>query len=141
MNRVLRFIVVAGAVSGFSRADTLLSQAYDDMYNLQFETAHQQLSAYEQQHPADPMGPVSDAAACLFSEFQRLHILESEFLTNDKKVLNSRQDPDPSVKARFNQDLQKTETLTNTQMNVPSERANAMLARPCGWGSIRTTWH
>jgi hypothetical protein len=98
------------------------------MYNLQFENAHQLLSRYEKQHPADPMGPVSDAAACLFSEFQRLHILQSEFFTDDKKALNSKQNPDPAVKAKFDLDLRKAETLARLQMNISSERANAMLA-------------
>jgi hypothetical protein len=55
---------------------------------------------------------VSDAAACLFSEFHRLHILQSEFFTNDSSLTGSAKlSPDPAVKARFDQDLAGTERL------------------------------
>jgi hypothetical protein len=50
------------------------------MYNLDFATAHQVLRQYETTHPADSMAPVSDAAGYLFGEFDRLHILQAEFL-------------------------------------------------------------
>ncbi len=49
-----------------------------------------------QQHPEDPLGPVSNAAAYLFAEFDRLHILQSEFFLDDHTFLNrARPNPDP----------------------------------------------
>jgi len=56
-------------------AETGIEQAYTDMYNLEFTQAHRAIPEYETKHPSDPLDPVSDAAACLFSEFNRLHIL------------------------------------------------------------------
>jgi hypothetical protein len=82
------------------------------MYNLEFTGAHRAIAAYETNRPNDPLGPVSDAAACLFSEFHRLHILQSEFFTNDSSLTGSAKlSPDPAVKARFDQDLAGTERL------------------------------
>ena len=53
-----------------------LNDGYHDMYNLQFLDAHLKFEQWMASHPADPMGPVSDAAAWLFSEFDRLHIID-----------------------------------------------------------------
>jgi len=54
------------------------------MYNLDFDGAHQTFAAWERSHPDDPLGPVSNAAAYLFAEFDRLHILESELFTTTR---------------------------------------------------------
>ena len=111
-----------------SGAETQLERAYNQMYNLQFGNAHRILEEYQAQQPEDPLGPVSDAAACLYSEFDRLHILESEFFTDDKRVQNSKAKPDPAVEARFDADLDKTQRLAAAEMSNPSQRPNAMFA-------------
>ena len=51
------------------------------MYDLKFDEAHSVFSAWEQNHPADSLGPASNAAAYLFSELARLGALESEHLS------------------------------------------------------------
>jgi hypothetical protein len=68
-------------------ADPLLERGYNEMYNLQFSEAHKTFAKYEQAHPTDPLGPVSDAAADLFSEFDRLHILQSQFFVTNSGFL------------------------------------------------------
>lgn len=99
------------------------------MYNLDFGRAHAALADYERTHPNDPLGPVSDAAACLFSEFYRLHILQSEFLLDNASITSSEKlTPDPQVKTRFDHDLSETERLAAAEMRVAGERANAMFA-------------
>ena len=99
-----------------ARTETGIEQSYNDMYNLQFDDAHRALARYEAVRPHDPLGPVSDAAACLFSEFDRLHILQSEFFVNDHSVLNGeKQQPDPGIRARFDSDLEKTQRLANCE--------------------------
>src|SRR5579872_7163747 len=54
------------------------------LYNLQFAQAHTVFTSWEQLHPKDPLGPASDAAGLLFSEFNRLGVLESQFYTSDQ---------------------------------------------------------
>ena len=115
--------------AGPSLADNQIQQAYSDMYNLDFGHAHGALAEYQRTHPDDPLGPVSDAAACLFSEFNRLHILQSEFFLDNSSITHSKElTPDPQVKARFDRDVSKTERLAAAEMNVAGERANAMFA-------------
>ena len=61
------------------------------MYNLEFDDAHRIFQEWERAHPSDAMGPVSDAAAYLFGEFERLHILQSEFF-NTTRVSRTRRE-------------------------------------------------
>ena len=57
-----------------------LDNGFRLMYNLDFARAQQQFSAYQQNHVDDPLGPACQAAGLLFSEFERLGVLESQFL-------------------------------------------------------------
>src|SRR5215472_17118969 len=67
-----------------------LAAGYCHMYNLEFGSANNVFAEWQQLHPQDPLGPVSDAAAWLFLEFDRLHIQEAEFFTNDKNFENQK---------------------------------------------------
>ena len=84
-----------------------LDNGYNEMYNLDFAAAHRTFAEYQRVHPQDPLGPVSDAAAYLFSEFDRLHILQSEFFVHDQHfVTDHKLTPDPDIKRRFDEALE-----------------------------------
>jgi tetratricopeptide (TPR) repeat protein len=90
------------AATAFGAEQDLLDQGYRQMYDLQFAQARDTFHEFERQYPDDPMGPVSDAAADLFSEFDRLHILQSEFFVHDQHFITDHKlVPDPAVKLRF----------------------------------------
>src|SRR5437016_2260262 len=65
-------------------ASSALDNGYRQMYNLEFADAHNTFRDWKAAHPGDPMGSVSDAAAYLFAEFDRLRILQSELFTEDR---------------------------------------------------------
>src|SRR5215813_3233880 len=95
-----------------AHAEPTLEQGYRQMYNLQFDEAHKTFGAWQAAHPQDPLGPVSDAAAYLFNEFDRLHILQSEFFTHDQHFMTDHKlTPDPEVKRRFDASLAAAESL------------------------------
>jgi hypothetical protein len=95
------------------------------MYDLQFAEAHQSFQQWEKQHPQDPLGFVSDAAAYLFTEFDRLHILQSEFFTHDDHFITDHKlAPDLAVKAKFDAALATTRQLA---ARTPNDK-NAMFA-------------
>ena len=79
-------LALASAHAADALAPTEIEQGFQSMYNLDFQKAHQDFSTWEQMHPEDPMGPVSQAAGFLFGEFARLDILESQLFTNDKEL-------------------------------------------------------
>jgi hypothetical protein len=99
---------------------TLLDEGYRQMYNLQFAAAHETFHTWQEQHPEDPMGPASDAAAFLFSEFDRLHILQSEFFTQDQHFITDHKlSPDPVLKQQFDAALAKAKRLASVN---PSDK-------------------
>jgi hypothetical protein len=99
------------------------------MYNLRFVDAHKTFAEYERTAPSDPLGPVSDAAAYLFSEFDRLNILSSEFWTNDDNFLDFRKpDADPKTRALFEAALEKGKQLADAELRVHPDSPNALFA-------------
>src|SRR5947207_3154318 len=79
--------------------------------------AHDFFSAWQREHPEDPMGHVCEAAGVLFSEFNRLGILEGQFYANDK-VFETRKklSPDPAARDRFNAALERAEKMARAQV-------------------------
>lgn len=99
------------------------------MYNLQFGNAHRALQDYERLHPDDPMGPVSDAAAYLFAEFDRLHILQAEFFTEDDSFRHAAKlTPDPAVKRQFEAAINKAQQLSARALAKSPNDRNAQFA-------------
>ena len=107
-----------------------LEQGYRYMYNLDFEDAHKVFRAWQSSHPEDPLGFVSDAASYLFSEFDRLHVLQSELFTNDKRFdERSKLPPDPAAKAAFNESLAKADRLVAQILARSPQDRNAMFSQ------------
>jgi hypothetical protein len=119
--------VVAAAATGFD--DRALDAGFRDMYNLQFEQAHRHFAEWQSAHPEDPMGPVGDAAAYLFAELDRLHILELEFFVDDKNFDKpTRATADPILKQRFASQLDRAHNLAQKKLANDAHDANAALA-------------
>jgi len=78
-----------------------IERGYREMYDLRFDQAHPDfLPSYSRQNPNDPLSHASNAAAYLFAEFDRLHILQGEFFLHDSNFRQSKKlAPDPVVKA------------------------------------------
>ena len=107
-----------------------LNRGFQQMYNLDFVAAHATFGAYQQAYPEDPMGPVSNAAAYLFSEFDRLHILEADLFTDDHKFDNrGKLTPDPAVKGEFEKELAKGTVLANKMLAQNPQDKNAMFSQ------------
>lgn len=106
-----------------------LVSGYRSMYDLNFEQAHRVFDQWKIAHPNDPMGPMSSAAAWVFAEFERLHILESEFFTNDTQFVNSKRlTADPIVKRAFDADIAAARKLGEPILARDPGDDNAALA-------------
>lgn len=93
---------------------TVLDRGYADMYNLNFAQAHQEFATWMADHPEDPMGPVSDAAAYLFTEFDRLGVLDVQLFADDSHFVNrNKNTPDPGIKVVFDQRLDRANYLAD----------------------------
>jgi len=110
-----------------------LEAGYTDMYNLQFDAAHAAFKQYEQANPEDAMGPVSDAAAYLFFELDRMKILRSDFFVENHTLLNSKKvPPNPEVKKQFEAALAKAKQLAEARLQKSPGDHNALLANVLG---------
>ncbi|MGA3316906.1 MAG: hypothetical protein ABSC64_10770 [Candidatus Korobacteraceae bacterium] len=108
----------------------MLDRGYRQMYSLDFPAAHAIFLSYQQTHPADPMGYVSNAAAYLFSEFDRLHILESDLFLNDKTFDGrKRPTPDPTVKMELEKELAKSDELVTRILAQKPDDENALFSQ------------
>ena len=106
-----------------------LDLGYMQMYDLQFTAAHKTFADYAQSHPNDPLAPASDAAAYLFAEFDRLHILQSEFFVQDDNFRHPKKlYSDPNVRRLFDADLAKANNLASGVLGSQPRDGNALFA-------------
>src|SRR5215467_2952617 len=107
-----------------------LEAGYRQMYNLRFSAAHKIFETWQELHPDDPLGAASNAAAYLFAEFERLHILESDLFT-DKKRFKGREQlvPDPKIKNAFVGELAKADEIAANILARSSDDRDALFAR------------
>ena len=112
-----------------------LQAGFDSMYNLAFDEAHRSFESFERSHPDDPRAPAFDAAAYLFSEFDRLHILQSEFFVDDRNFLTRTQlHPDPKIKAHFEEALNLEDKIANERLKQSAGDDDALFARALNAG-------
>ena len=112
-----------------------LDLGFRQMYNLQFAEAHKTFQSYEQSHSDDAMGPTSSAAAYLFSEFERLGVLQTELFVNDEMFEGRKKpEPNPAVRASFTQAIERSNQRADaTLARSPNDR-NALLAKVLNLG-------
>lgn len=96
---------------------TPLDRGFSGLYNLDFAGAQKQFATWEQQHPDDPVGPVSEAAGYLFSEFNRLGVLEAQFYENDSLFARRQKlNADPGMRDRFQAAIARAEQLAHARL-------------------------
>jgi hypothetical protein len=144
MTRSRKFATVVAAMASLAllpllaaetQPATQLDAGYRHMYNLQFDEAHKAFQNWQQDHPDDPLGPVSDAAAYLFTEFDRLHILESELFVNDQKFESrSRPAPNAELKRAFETQLAKARQLVQKALARDPHDVNALFSNVLAYG-------
>src|SRR4051794_19711713 len=73
-----------------------LDRGFSQLYNLDFPGAQKEFQTWVSQNQDNPMGPVSQAAGVLFSEFNRLGVLEAQFYETDSAFASRKKyEPDP----------------------------------------------
>jgi hypothetical protein len=106
-----------------------LDHGFVRLYDLDFSGAQKDFESWEKLNPENPMGPVSEAAAILFSEFNRLGVLEAQFYEDDS-VFGARKKyaADPEQRALFEQQLSRAEDLAKSRLSRDAHDLDALLA-------------
>ena len=106
-----------------------LNGGFHRLYDLDFVGAQKDFQAWERLNPGNPMGPASEAAGILFSEFDRLGVLDTQFY-EDNSVFGARKkyQADPGQRARFEQELGRAEELAKSRLGRDPGDREALLA-------------
>jgi len=130
----LVFIGLASTVGWAAQAEkidneTALKRAYARLYNFDFKGAQEILDRQRQVDPQAPILVATKAAAYLFSELDRLRILELDFFSDDEKVVDRRKlIPDPAVRQRFLLAVEESDKLANARLASKPDDPDAILA-------------
>lgn len=112
-----------------------LDRGFRGLYNLDFVGAQKDFATWQQFHPDDPVGPVSEAAGFLFSEFNRLGVLEAQFYENDSAFMGRPKLPaDPAVRQRFQDAIARAEYLASARLARDAKDRDALFARTLASG-------
>ena len=127
----MRLLVLAFFIPGLSAgADvSLLDEAFAYLYNFNFPAAHQAVDRYIADHPRDSLAYSVRASGYLFYELDRLGILESEFLTDDNKILDKKaKKPDAGARAKFLKAVEDARSCADTALAADPNDKMALLS-------------
>lgn len=117
------------AAADLPPAPPTLDSGFHLLYNLNFDRAQQVFASWQMEHPDDPMGSASQAAGLLFSEFNRLGVLESQFFADDHAFAARRRlTPDPAVRENFDFALNRAEATAQSRLTRDSKDRDALFA-------------
>jgi hypothetical protein len=106
---------------------TPVDSAFQRLYNFDFRAAHSILDAHLKTQPTDSLAHAVRASAVLFEELHRLRILESEFFSEDKRIIDKQAlRPAPEARSVFNQSLRSAEREAQKTLGIDTNDADAL---------------
>ena len=123
-------LVVATSTAHSSQPPSAsLDRGFHFLYNFDFVNAQEEFANWQKLNPEDPLGPLGEASADIFGEFNRLGVLEIQLLIKDSSYESkSHLSPDPSVRRMFEAALQRSETMAAAHLAKDSRDRDALLA-------------
>jgi hypothetical protein len=136
---ILVLAAVCAAYAPASESSTI-EGALNSLYNFDFPATHATLNAYIAAHPEEPLPYAFRGAAYLFVELDRLGALESEFLTDDDRlVAKTRPQPDPAIRKLFLQAVDEAQKRAEAVLKSQPNDRDALFAM-CVVGGISTDY-
>ena len=109
--------------------DPQLGAGFQLLYQLKFEQARQRFMQWEQERPAQPLGPALEAASYLFEQFYRKGVLTSEFFLDDRRLLGGiKGQPDVDLERLFAAAAQRAEKLARERLRNQPKDPDALFA-------------
>lgn len=128
-------LVTWQAAQATKTESTALDRGFRQLYNLDFPGAQKEFESWEKENPENPMGPVAQAAGVLFSEFNRLGVLEAQFYEDDSVfAARKKYAANPEQRARFEQQLRRAEALAKSKLAQDARDRDALLAMTLATG-------
>jgi hypothetical protein len=99
------------------------------MYNFDFAGAHATLDRAIARQPDAPLNHAVKGVAYLFSELDRLKILQMDFFADDERVIDRRKlTPDPAVRAEIFRCIARARELANARLAAHPTDRDALFA-------------
>jgi len=106
-----------------------IEQAFSRLYSFDFQGAHTVLNRYIANNPDDPIGYAVRSSTYLFSEMDRLSILESEFFSSDKRIADRKKlKPDPLVKSQLFKAIDDAQTRAQRKLDANPKDQEALFS-------------
>jgi hypothetical protein len=104
-------------------------QALNRLFNADFAGAHSILKEEIRKHPEDPFPHSLRAATILFSEFDRMRILELDFFADDDSLTERKLlKPDRKMREDFFQAIEHARNLASARLTINPQDVNASFA-------------
>ena len=130
MSRIFALVALLGVSALAAAEPNGIDGALERMYNQDYVAAHGILDRYSATRPQDPLPYAFHASAYLFYELDRLGILESEFLTDDKQIAEKKKklDPDPVNREKFLRAVHEVEIRSDAALKIDPNDTQALFA-------------
>jgi hypothetical protein len=110
-------------------AEPTIDDALRCLYDFDFPATHAALDGYIAAHPQEPLAYAFRGSAYLFYELDRLGALESEFLTDDDRLVEkTRPQPDPTVRKQFLQAVDDAQKRAEAVLKSSPNDRDALFA-------------
>ena len=135
---ILCLLALFCSAAGPSAASPLVDEAFHKMYSSDFAGAQATIGRYIAEKPQDPLGYTVRASSFLFSELDRLGILESEFFESDKRISDNRKKlkPDPAARDGFYAAVDKAQALAQVTLDKNPNDPQALFAMCLSLGEL-----
>jgi hypothetical protein len=110
-------------------SQALLESGFRRLYELDFQAARSDFSAYQKAAPNDPIGKSAEAASYLYEQFNAKGVLSSEFFLNDDTFLGGvNGKPSQNENPQFLQTNQMARDMAKRQLKLNAHDTRALLA-------------
>ena len=110
-------------------SDPGLDAGFRLLYELKFDQAREGFAKWQQERPAEPLGPALEAASDLFQELYLKGVLTSEFFLDDNRLLGGIKDkPDAELERQFASAAQRAQKLARARMATQPKDPDALFA-------------
>lgn len=114
-----------------------IDQAFSQLYSSNFAAAQTTLDHYIAEHPNDSVAYSVKGAGYLFSELERLGILEADFFQDDRRISDKKKlKPDPQVRQEFYAAIGSAQSLSKNVLATNPNDTNALFGKTLALGSL-----
>ena len=122
----------------FCAGNPVFDETFHRMYNFDFPSAHAIIDPYVAAHPTEAFGYTIEAASYLYSELDRLGILETEFFESDKNISDARHKlkPDAKVHDSFYDAVNRAQSLSQAVLDKNPKDPEALFTLSLTLGEL-----